>query len=326
MKAVVYSEYGGPEVLRLTDVETPAQGPNEVLVKVRAAALNPVDWHFVRGVPFPIRMATGGFRRPKTHRRVGGDFSGTIAAVGSSVTGLTVGQPVFGYGEGSLAEYLVVPADKVASKPGRITFEQAAGVPLAGLTALQMLRDKALVESGHHVLIVGAAGGIGTFAVQLAKAFGADVTGVQSTAALDLVRSLGANRVIDYTKEDFATGDTRYDVIIDNVCNRTLADVLRVLKPGGTFVPNGGGSPDKGISMRGLARLLASRPFISQKITFFVTKPNRADLQVLADLIQAATVTPVIDRCYPLAAAAEAFRHLESGHAHGKIVVTIAGA
>jgi NADPH:quinone reductase-like Zn-dependent oxidoreductase len=324
MKAVVYSEYGGPEVLQLTEVETPAPGPNEILVKVHAAALNPVDWHFVRGAPFPIRMMAGGLRKPKRPRRVGCDFAGTIAGAGSGITGLAVGEPVFGFGDGTLAEYLTVTADKVVPKPERVTFEQAAGVPLAGLTALQMLRDKALVQSGHDVLIVGAAGGIGTIAVQLAKVFGADVTGVQSSAALELVQSLGADRVIDYTKEDFTTGGARYDVILDNVCNRTLADVRRVLKPGGTLVPNGGGSPDKGISIWGMMRTLALRPFISQKIKFFVMKPNRTDLQFLADLIAAGTITPVVDRCYPLSAAAEAFRHLESGHAHGKIVVTIA--
>src|SRR5215469_9558280 len=216
-------------------------------------------------------------------------------------------------GNGSLAEYLAAPTDRAVHKPERVTFEEAAAVPLAGLTALQALRDKALVRSGHHI-DRRRRGRHRTFAVQLAKGFGADVTGVQSTAALDLVRSLGADRVIDYTKEDFARGEARYDMIFDNVCDRPLADVLRVLKPGGTLVPNGGGSPDKGISMRGLARLLATRPFISQKIKLFVTKPNRADLQVLAGLIQAGSVTPVIDRRYTLAAAAEALRHLESGH------------
>jgi NADPH:quinone reductase-like Zn-dependent oxidoreductase len=323
MRAIVHSEYGAPEVLRLAAVEKPAPGPNELLVKVHAAGLNPVDWHFVRGAPYPIRMAAGGLRRPGRNRRVGCDYAGTVEAVGDSVTGFAVGQAVFGLGTGTLAEYLAAPADQAVPKPDRVTFEQAAGVPLAGLTALQMLRDKALVRSGHNVLIVGAAGGIGTFGVQLAKVFGADVTGVQSTAAVDLVRAIGATRAIDYTKEDFAAGDARYDAIIDNVCNRALADVRRVLKPGGTFVPNGGGSPEKGISLRGILRLLAVRPFISQKIKFFVTKPNRADLQVLADLIQAGAVTPVIDRCYPLTAVAEAFRHLEAGHAHGKVVVTI---
>jgi len=325
MKAVLFSVYGGPEVLQFAEIETPAPGPGEVLVKGHAAALNPVDWHFVRGAPFPMRMMMGGLRGPKHPRRVGADFAGTIAAIGSGVTGFTVGDPVFGYSEsgGALAEYLTVPADKVAPKPERLTFEQAAAVPLAGLTALQVLRDHALVRSGHHVLIVGAAGGIGSFAVQIAKAFGAEVTGVQSAGVLDLVRSLGAARVIDYTKDDFTTGDARYDLVFDNVCNRTFRDVRRVMKPSGTFIPNGGGSPDKGISMLGLIRLLATRPFIKQKIKLFVTKPNRADLQVLADMIQAGTVTPVIDTVYPLTAAAEALRHLESGHAHGKIVVTI---
>lgn len=323
MKAIVHSQYGGPEVLRLTDVETPTPKPNEMLVKVHAAALNPVDWHFVRGAPFPMRMMMGGLRGPKQPRGVGVDYAGTIAAIGSSVTGFTVGQPVLGYGEGTLAEYLVRPADTVALKPERLTFEQAAGVPLAGLTALQAIRDKAQVRAGQQVLIVGAAGGIGSFAVQIAKALGAEVTGVQSTGTLDLVRSLGADRVIDHTKDDFTTGDARYDVVFDNVCNRKLSDVRRVVKPGGTIVPNGGGSPEKGVSILGLLRTFAIRPFLSHKIQFFVTNPNRADLWLLADMIQAGTVTPVIDKVYPLAEVADAFRHLEAGHAHGKIVVTI---
>ena len=324
MKAIVYSRYGGPDVLQVAEIERPTAGPNEVLVRVHAAALNPVDWHFVRGTPFPIRMATGGLRRPSHQRRIGGDYAGTIAAAAPGVTEFVVGDPVFGMGHGSLAEYLTVRADQVVRKPERVTFEQAAGVPLAGLTALQMLRDTAHVRASQHVLIVGAAGGIGTFAVQLAKSFGAQVTGVQSTGVVDLVRSLGADRTIDYTQEDFTAGDARYDAVLDNVSNRELPDVLRVVKPGGTLVPNGGGSPTKGLSIRRIVRLLAIRPFIPQKIRLFVTKPNRADLQMLADLIQAGTLTPVLDRCYPLADAADALRHLESGHAHGKIVITVA--
>lgn len=325
MKAVVYSEYGGPEVLQLTEVEKPSPAANEILVRVHAAALNPVDWHFVRGAPYLLRMASGGFKRPNHHRRVGCDYSGTIAAIGRDVTGFTAGQTVFGMGKGSLAEFLAVAPERDAVlKPERLTFEQAASVGLAGLTALQVLRDKARVQPGQKVLIVGAGGGIGTFAVQIAKAFGADVTGVQSTTAHDLVRSLGADHLIDYTKEDFTSANTRYDVIFDNVSTHSLPHLLRALKPGGILIPNGGGSPDTGISVRRLMRMIAMRPFISQKIRLFVTKPNRADLQVLADLLAAGTVTPVIDRCYPLSAAAEAFRHLESGHAHGKIVVTIA--
>lgn len=324
MKAVVYSEYGGPEVLQLAEVPTPLPASHQILVRVHAAALNPVDWHFVRGMPFPVRMVTRGLRKPPPRRRVGGDFSGTIAALGSGVSGLTVGEAVFGYGEGALAEYVAVPANQVTRKPDQSTFEQAAGVPLAGLTALQVLRDHAKVKSGQHVLIVGAGGGIGTFAVQIARAFGAQVTGVQSTSALELVRSIGATWVIDYTKEDFTTGGTQYDVVFDNVSNQALADVLRVVKPGGVLVPNDGGSPDKGFSIAGIIRLLATRPFIPQRIALFVAKPNRADLQVLAGMIDTGAVTPVIDRSYPLSAAADAFRHLESGHAHGKIVVSIA--
>lgn len=323
MKAVVYSAYGGPEVLHVADVETPALGPNQILVKVHAAALNPYDWHFVRGKPFPMRMMTGGLSKPKPQRRIGGDFSGTVAAVGPGVTGFGVGDAVFGTGEASVAEYLTVTADEAVRKPQRVTFEQAAGIGVAGLTALQILRDKAAVQPEHRVLIVGAAGGIGTFAVQIARALGAHVTGVQSTSACDLVRSLGADRVIDYTKDDFTTGDARYDVVLDNVCNRALSEMRRVVAPGGVIIPNGGGSPEKGISMLGLMRTLAMRPFMPQRVIFGVTKPNRADLQTLADMIQAGTVTPVIDRCYPLTAVADAMRHLEGGHAHGKVVVTV---
>jgi NADPH:quinone reductase-like Zn-dependent oxidoreductase len=323
MKAVVYSAYGGPDVLHVGDVETPAPGANEILVKVHAAALNPYDWHFVRGKPFPMRMMTGGPSKPTPQRRIGGDVAGTVAAVGPGANGFSVGDPVFGTGEGSLAEYLAVAADKVVRKPERVTFEQAAGVGVAGLTALQMMRDRAKVHAGHRVLIVGAAGGIGTFAVQIARALGAHVTGVQSTGACDLVRSLGADRAIDYTKEDFTTGDARYDVVLDNVCNRPLSDVRRVVPPGGLIIPNGGGSPEKGISILGLMGTLARRPFMAQRVMFGVTNPNRADLQVLADMIQAGTVTPVIDRCYPMAAAADAMAHLEAGHAHGKIVITV---
>lgn len=327
MKAVVYSEYGGPEVLRVADVETPAPGPHEILVKVHAAALNPVDWHFVRGKPFPLRLVAGGLRRPRRPRRVGGDFAGTVEAVGSSVTRFTAGQRVFGMGEGALAEYVAVREDAaVAAAPEHVTCEQAAALPLAGLSALQIVRDKVRLQAGQSVLIVGAGGGIGTIAVQLAKSYGAQVTGVQSTGALDLVRSLGADRVIDYTKDDFTADQPRYDAIVDNVSNRRLNDLRRVLKPGGILVPNGGGSPEKGVSMRGLLHLLVIRPFISQRVALFVAKPNHGDLQAVADLVQAGTVRPVIDRCYPMTAIVDAFRHLESGHAHGKIVVSIAPA
>jgi NADPH:quinone reductase-like Zn-dependent oxidoreductase len=323
MKAVVHSEFGGPEVLRLVEVDTPAPEANELLVKVHAAALNPLDWHLVRGRPFPIRLMLGGFRGPKRPRIVGADYAGTVEAVGSGVTGFAAGQPVFGTAEGTLAEYIAVPADKATLKPERVTFEQAAGAGVAALTALQMVRDKARVQSGQRILIVGAGGGIGTFAVQIAKSLGAHVTGVQSTGALDLVRSLGADVVIDYTKEDFTTGDARYDAVLDNVSTRPLKDILRVMKPGGILVPNGGGSPEDGVSFLALLRTMLTRPFISQRIVLFVTKPTAGDLQLLADLMQAGTVTPVVDTVYPLTQVADAMRHLEAGHPHGKVVVRV---
>jgi NADPH:quinone reductase-like Zn-dependent oxidoreductase len=326
MRAVVHSVFGGPEVLRLAEVDTPVPKANELLVKVHAAALNPLDWHLVRGLPFPIRLMLGGLRGPKRPRIVGADYAGTVEAVGSDVSGFAAGQPVFGTGEGTLAEYVAVPADKAALKPERVTFEQAAGVGVAALTALQMVRDKAQVRSGQRILIVGAGGGIGTFTVQIAKSLGAHVTGVQSTGALDLVRSLGADAVIDYTQEDFTTGDARYDVVLDNVSTRELKDVLRVLKPGGVLVPNGGGSPEAGISFLELLRTMLTRPFISQRLAFFVMKPTAGDLQLLADMMEAGTVTPVVDTVYPLTDVANAMRHVEAGHPHGKVVVRIGQA
>jgi NADPH:quinone reductase-like Zn-dependent oxidoreductase len=266
----------------------------------------------------------GGLRKPASARRIGLEVAGTVEAVGQGVTQWKVGDPVFGGCEGALAELVTIAADRPVRKPDRLTFEQAAGVAVAGLTALQALRDQAHVKRGQKVLINGAAGGIGTFAVQLAKVFGAEVTGVQSTRNLDLVRSLGADHVIDYTRQDFTNGAERYDVIFDNVVNRRLSDLLRVLKPGGTLLPNSGGStPAESMSISRLLGTLMVKPFISQRIRFFVTKPNRDDLQTLADLMQAGTITPVIDRCYPLSEAREAMRHLESGHARGKVVVRV---
>lgn len=324
MRALVYSEFGGPEVLRQVDVETPVPRDNEVLIRVRAAALNPADWHLARGIPYPIRLMQGGLRKPASARRIGLEVAGTVEAFGQGVTQWKVGDPVFGGCEGAVAEFVTVAADGLVRKPERLTFDQAAGVAVAGLTALQALRDQAHVQRGQTVLINGAAGGIGTFAVQLAKLFGAEVTGVQSTRNLDLVRSLGADHVIDYTTQDFTKGAERYDVIFDNVVNHQLSDLRRVLKPGGTLLPNSGGStPGKSMRVSRLLRTFMVKPFVSQRIRLFVTKPNRDDLQALADLMQAGTITPVIDRCYTLSEAREAMRHLESGHARGKIVVTL---
>jgi NADPH:quinone reductase-like Zn-dependent oxidoreductase len=324
MRALVYSEFGGPEVLRQVDVETPVPRDNEVLIRVRAAALNPADWHLARGIPYPIRLMQGGLRKPASARRIGLEVAGTVEAFGQGVTQWKVGDPVFGGCEGAVAEFVTVAADGLVRKPERLTFEQAAGVAVAGLTALQAVRDQAHVQRGQTVLINGAAGGIGTFAVQLAKLFGAEVTGVQSTRNLDLVRSLGADHVIDYTTQDFTKGAERYDVIFDNVVNHPLSDLRRVLKPGGTLLPNSGGStPGKSMRLSRLLRTFMVKPFVSQRIRLFVTKPNRDDLQALADLMQAGTITPVIDRCYTFSEAREAMRHLESGHARGKIVVTL---
>ena len=323
MKAIVHTEYGGPEVLQHVEIDTPAPADNEILVKVHAASVNPVDWHFMRGTPFPLRFAAG-LRKPKSARRLGFDYSGTIVALGSRVTRFSVGDPVFGYGAGSLAEFLTVPADRGAlGKPANLTFEQAAAVAVAGMTALQALRNKAQVQRGQKVLINGASGGVGTFAVQLGKAFGAEVTGVQSTRNLELVRSIGADHVIDYTTDDFTTSAGRYDVILDNVGNRSLSDILRALKPGGTYLPNGGGTPDEPLRIRRIVRMLATSPFISRNIKFFVTSPNASDLETLAALMESGRVTPVIERRYPFRDAAEAMRHLESGRVRGKVVVTI---
>ncbi len=322
MKAIVYSDYGGPEVLRLVDVEKPTPGDDQILVKVRAAGLNPFDWHVMRGSPYPIRFSSG-LRRPTSVQRLGIDYSGIVDAVGRTVTTIAPGDAVFGGARGALSEYLLVPADGPVTKPDNLTFEQAASVYIAGLTALQGLRDKAQLQRGQHVLINGASGGVGTFAVQLAKVLGAEVTGVQSGRNLDLVRSLGADHVIDYTKEDFTSGGERYDVVFDNVGKQSLSQIRRVLKPRGTLLANGGGTPADPVSLAGIVRLLVAMPFVSTRIRLFVAKPNRDDLQMLADLMQAGTLKPVIDECYPLRAAADAMRHLETGHARGKIVVSI---
>jgi NADPH:quinone reductase-like Zn-dependent oxidoreductase len=325
MKAVVYRDYGGPEVLRLMEVEKPTPAEDQILVKVHAAAVNPLDWHFMRGTPYLMRLASG-VRKPKSIR-LGADYSGTVEAVGSSVTRFKVGDAVFGGGAGALAEYLAASADGGVLKPETLTFEQAAAVNVAGRTALQALRRKAQVQPGQKVLINGASGGVGTFAVQIAKAFGAEVTGVQSTRNLELVQSLGADHVIDYTKHDFTTTTERYDVIIDNIGNRSLADVRRVLNPAGKYVLIGGGGPEdhKWVGPLGrIVQMLVVSPFVRQDVGFFLASTNRDDLQMLADLTEAGRITPVIDRRYPFTDAAEAISYLESGHARGKVVVTFA--
>jgi NADPH:quinone reductase-like Zn-dependent oxidoreductase len=325
MKAVVHYDYGGSDVLRYAEIEKPTPADDQILVKVHAAAVNPLDWHLLHGTPYLMRVVSG-LRKPKSIR-VGVDYSGTVEAVGPSVTRLRVGDAIFGGAAGALAEYLAVPADGgVVLKPEKLTFEQAAAVNVAGRTALQVLR-KAQVQPGQKVLIYGASGGVGTFAVQIAKTFGAEVTGVQSTRNLELVRSLGADDLIDYTKQDFTTTTERYDVIIDNVGNRSLADVRRVLKPKGKYVLIGGGGPEdhKWVGPLGrIVHLLVVSPFVSQEVGFFLASTNKDDLQMLADLMEAGRLTPMIDRRYPFSEAAEAIRYVESGRARGKVVVTFA--
>jgi NADPH:quinone reductase-like Zn-dependent oxidoreductase len=327
VKAIRYDRYGPPEVLELRDIDMPVAGDDEVLVRVRAASVNPLDWHFMRGAPYLVRLAAG-LSRPKAGTgRLGADMAGTVEAVGKNVTGFTPGDEVFGGLEdrGTLAEYVSVRQDgAVLTKPDRLTFEQAAAVPVAAFTALQALRDKGRVQSGHQVLVNGASGGVGTFAVQIAKAFGAEVTGVCSTANVELAASIGADRVIDYTRDDFTQARQRYDLVIDIAGNRTLAETQRVLVPKGVLVAVGG--PDRGRWIGPLgrsARMVALSPAVSQRLVSFLAHQSQADLAVLRELIQAGKVTPVIDRTYSLSRAAEAIGYLEQGHARGKVVITV---
>src|SRR5256884_2775484 len=325
MKAIVHCDYGLPNH-KLQEVEKPVPNDDQVLVKVRAASVNPYDWHFVEGTPKIMRMMGVGLRKPKD-TRVGVDFAGTVEAVGKNVTQFKPGDEVFGGRGGAFAEYVCPRAYRaVAIKPANITFEQAASVNIAGITALQALRDKGNIQPGQKVLINGASGGVGTFAVQIAKSLGADVTGVCSTRNVDLVKSLGADHVIDYTKEDFAKGEQRYDVILDNVPNHSLAECRRILNPKGKYVMIGGGGPNDsrwvGPFGRVIHALLLS-PFISQKMGMMMADANHNDLTILADMMQSGKVKPVIDRTYKLSELPDAIRYLEQGHARGKVVITV---
>jgi NADPH:quinone reductase-like Zn-dependent oxidoreductase len=322
MKAVVYCDYGPPDVLQLHDVEKPVPGDDELLIKVRAAALNPLDWHFMRGTPY-IGRTEMGLRKPEVIR-LGVDYAGVVESVGRNVTAFEPGDEVFGGGTGAFAEYVVARADRsVVPKPATLTFEQAAAIPVAGLTALQALRDQGDIRPGQAVLINGASGGVGTFAVQLAKHFGGEVTGVCSARNVELVRSLGADHVVDYTTADFTAGPERYDLIIDNVGNHSLSKMRRVLKPGGRYIMVGG---PKGRWIdplpRALGALVMSR-FGTQEMRFFISKMSGKDLTTLADLAQAGRVTPVVDRKYGLGEIRAAMAYLETGRARGKVVVTM---
>jgi NADPH:quinone reductase-like Zn-dependent oxidoreductase len=324
MKAIVQDRFGPPDVLRLADVDPPEPGPDDVLVRVAAAGLNPYDWHILRGDPLVARLMGGmGFRRPNA-RVAGVDAAGEVTAVGANVSQLRPGDAVLGFCAGALAEYARAKADGVVPKPARLSFEQAAAVPMAALTALQGLRDTGGLRAGQRVLINGAAGGVGTYGVQIATALGAEVTGVCSSGNVELVRSIGAAHVVDYTAEDFTDGRVRYDVILDNVGNRPLSRLRQALTPTGTLLLNGGGSPGHVIGALGpMARAVVTDRFVRQRLRPFLSKPNRADLLTVTGLIDDERVTPVLDRTYPLAQTAEGLRHVERGHTRGKVVVTV---
>jgi NADPH:quinone reductase-like Zn-dependent oxidoreductase len=322
MKAIVYTEYGPPDVLRYMEVPKPTPGDDEVLIRIRAASLNPLDWHFMRGTPYLVRVLSG-LRRPKV-TRLGVDVAGQVEAVGKNVAELRAGAEVFGSCKGAFAEYVCASEKSLALKPANVTFEQAAAVPVAAFTALQSLRDKGHIQPGQKVLIHGAAGGVGTFAVQIAKAFGANVTGVCSTRNVDMVRSLGADQVIDYTREDFTRGQERYDLILDMIGNHSMSDCRRVLTPEGTLLMVGG--PDEGLWLGPLIGPLQAAVvsrFVRQKLVTVLAHASRDDLIVMRGLLEAGKVTPVIDRTYPLKDAPDAIRYLEEGHARGKVVITM---
>lgn len=323
MRAIVQDVYGeAQDVLRLEQVARPEIADDEVLLRVHAAGVDRGVWHIMAGLPYPIRLMGYGFRVPRDRAR-GREVAGVVEAVGARVTTFAPGDEVFGVGEGSFAEFCRAKADKVAPKPKKLTFEQAAAAPISGLTALQAVRDSGQVRSGQSVLIIGASGGVGTFAVQIANAFGADVTGVCSTAKLDLVRSLGADHVVDYTREDIAS-DGRYDVVLDIGGHRSLSHLRRALTPNGTLVIVG--SETGGRWLGGFDRTLRAlvlSMFVGQKLRALTNSENAADLVALTELIEAGRVTPAVERTYPLARTPAAIRHMVNGHARGKLVITV---
>jgi NADPH:quinone reductase-like Zn-dependent oxidoreductase len=323
MKAIVYRSYGSPDVLRYEDVDKPTAGDNEVLIRVNVASVNPLDWHFMRGKPYVMRLGAG-VRKPNW-TRLGVDVAGQVEATGRSVTRFKPGDQVFGGCRGAFAEYVCTSESRLISKPEGVTFEQAATVPVAAFTALQGLRDKGRIQPGQHVLVNGAAGGVGTFAVQIAKSFGTHVTGVCSTANVEMVRSIGADQVIDYTHDDFTTRRQQYDLLLDCIGNRSLFSCVSAVTPRGTYVVVGG--PD-GRWLGPLAHLmgaLALSPFVSQRVVAFIAKPNQDDLATVCELMTSGKLAPVIGRRYRLCEAADAIRYLETGHARGKVVVTMNG-
>lgn len=323
MRAMAQHRYGGPDVLQLEQRPLPTVSDDEVLVRVRAAGVDRGVWHLMAGLPYLMRVVGFGLRAPK-NQVPGMDLAGTVAAVGRNVTRFHVGDEVFGVGKGSFAEYAAAPEAKLAHKPANLSFEQAAALAISGMTALQGLRDVAKLQAGETVLILGASGGVGSYAVQIAKALGAEVTGVASTSKLEVVRSLGVDHVIDYTREDITDSGTRYDVILDIGGNRSLSKLRRALKPRGRLVIVGG--ENGGRLFGGLDRLLRAMllsPFVSQTLLSFISGERQEDLQTLKEMAEAGKLTPVIDRAFPLAEAAEAVRYLEQGRARGKLVISV---
>ena len=325
MKAIVYTEYGPPDVLNLEEVQKPTPGDDEVLVKVHAASANAADWHLMRADPFLVRVMGFGLLKPKKGR-LGADIAGRVEAVGRNVTQFQPGDEVFGdlsgRGFGGYAEYVCATEDALALKPANVSFEEAAAVPLAAVTALQGLRYKGQVQPGQKVLINGASGGVGTFAVQIARSFGAEVTGVCSTAKSDLVRSIGADHVVDYTKEDFTRSGQRYDRILAANGYHPISDYRRALSPNGTYVMTGGSGAQMLQAMT-LGPIMSMRG--SKKMGYLTMKQNKEDLVFVKDLLEGGEITPVIDRKYPLSEVPDAIRYLEEGHARGKVVISVSG-
>jgi len=321
LKAIMRTKYGSPDVLELLDTNKPDPTDNQVLLRVHAAAVNPLDWHVLRGEPFLVRLMGFGLLKPK-HQILGADMAGRVEAVGKNVTQFKPGDEVFGSSMGGFAEYARVGEDKLVLKPEAITFEQAAAVPVAGITALQGLRDHGRIQAGHHVLINGASGGVGSFAVQIAKAMGAHVTGVCSGRNLEMVRSIGADQVIDYTEEEFWQSGKEYDLILDNAAFQSISKSLHALKATGVYVLVGGSS-----SIASILGSLILNPLISRmkgrKLVSFIANVNQQDLAVLKELLETGKVVPVVDRKYSLGETPEAIRHVEEGHTRGKVVVTV---
>ena len=319
MKAIVQVNYGSPDLLQLRDVDKPVVKDDEVLVRVRAAAVNIGDWHLLQGVPYVMRLGIG-LRRPR--REIPGlDIAGQVEAIGRNVKQFRPGDEVFGWCKGAFAEYARTVETNLLPKPANLTFEQAAAVGDSAFTALNAVRDQGKVQPGQRVLINGASGGVGTFAVQIAKSFGANVTGVCSTRNVDLVRSIGADQVIDYTKEDFTQTEQRYDVMLDMVGSRSLPDCIGALSRQGTYVLVGVSEMDRWFGLARQMKALSLSPFVRQRVRVFIVRHNRADLAVLKELVEAGKVTPVIDKTYPLSEVPEALRHQGEGHAQGKIVI-----